>query len=108
MSLDKSLVTKGRLARHRNVLSRWERIERLEEEGKWSQGDSVFALPKVRNIRMKRSKGKAEKEEAAPEAAEVTAEAAEAAATEGAEAAETSKDEKSAGEEKGKTAKGEK
>ena len=78
MSLDKSLVSKQRLARHRNVLSRAERIAILEEEGRWQEGDPLFGLPKVKNIKVKRRAKGAEKKEEAAEAAAVEAEAAEA------------------------------
>lgn len=47
MSIDRSLKSKDLLARHRNVLSRSERLDKLEEEDRWSEGDSVLALPKV-------------------------------------------------------------
>ena len=47
MSIDRSLKIKGALSRHRNVLSRAERIEQLKEEERWSEGDSLFGLPKV-------------------------------------------------------------
>jgi small basic protein (TIGR04137 family) len=47
MSLDKSLKSHGALVRHRNVLSRAERLEKLKDAGKWKDGDTVFGLPKV-------------------------------------------------------------
>ena len=47
MSLDKSLKSHGALVRHRNVLTRAERIEKLKDAGKWKEGDTVFGLPKV-------------------------------------------------------------
>ncbi|MCH7719396.1 MAG: small basic protein [Planctomycetes bacterium] len=47
MSLDKTLKSKSSLARHRNVLNRAERIERLKELDKWTEGRSPFGLPKV-------------------------------------------------------------
>ena len=47
MSIDRSLKVKGALSRHRNVLSRAERIEILKEEERWSDGDPVTGLPKV-------------------------------------------------------------
>jgi small basic protein (TIGR04137 family) len=47
MSIDRSLKVKGSLSRHRNVLSRAERIELLKEEERWSEGDSLLGLPKV-------------------------------------------------------------
>ena len=61
MSIDKSLVTKGKLARHRNVLSRAERIKFLINENLWEDGRSVFGLPKVKNLKMRKA-AKAEKE----------------------------------------------
>ncbi len=47
MSIDSSLKIKGALVRHRNVLSRAERIEHLKEEERWSEGEAVTGLPKV-------------------------------------------------------------
>ncbi len=61
MSIDKSLVTKGKLARHRNVLTRAERIKFLLNENLWEDGRSVFGLPKVKNLKMRKA-AKAEKE----------------------------------------------
>ncbi len=61
MSIDKSLLTKGKLTRHRNVLTRSERIKCLEKEGLWDDGISVFGLPKVKTIKV-RKKAKSEKE----------------------------------------------
>ena len=47
MSLDKSLKSKGMLQRHRNVLTRAERIERLKEAGRWVDDSPAIGLPKV-------------------------------------------------------------
>lgn len=47
MSMDKSLKSKSTLERHRNVLTRAEKIEKLQELGKWSDDMNVMALPKV-------------------------------------------------------------
>jgi len=47
MSLDRSLKIKGALSRHRNVLTRAERVEKLKEDEKWDEEDSLFGLPKV-------------------------------------------------------------
>jgi len=47
MSVDRSLKIKGALTRHRNVLTRAERIEQLKTEEKWSEGDPLLGLPKV-------------------------------------------------------------
>ncbi|MFN3468000.1 MAG: small basic protein, partial [Candidatus Brocadiales bacterium] len=40
MSIDKSLVIKGKLTGKRSVLSRAERIKILKEEGRWKEGES--------------------------------------------------------------------
>ena len=47
MSIDPSLKIKGALSRHRNVLTRAERITKLKEEERWTENDSLFGLPKV-------------------------------------------------------------
>ncbi len=47
MSIDPSLKIKGALTRHRNVLTRAERIEQLKETGRWSDDSSPLHLPKV-------------------------------------------------------------
>ncbi len=53
MSIHGTFRSKGGFAAHRNVLSRGERIERLKADGKWAvEKNSVFNLPKVRNIKM--------------------------------------------------------
>ncbi len=75
MSLHRSLVAKTALKRHRNVLTRAERIQRLEDEGKWERGESVFGLPKVRLRKVKaggkhHAKPTKAKEEEAPQVAE--------------------------------------
>src|SRR6185503_4506434 len=49
MSLDRSLKAANTLVRHRNVLTRAERLARLSEEEKWNEGKPVFGLPKVAN-----------------------------------------------------------
>ena len=48
MSIHKSLKVKNKHVRARNVLSREERIERLTEEERWSGGDDIYGLPKVK------------------------------------------------------------
>ena len=47
MSLDKSLKSHGELVRHRNVLTRAERVQALKDGGKWDEAKDVFGLPKV-------------------------------------------------------------
>jgi small basic protein (TIGR04137 family) len=48
MSMHKSLKSRSLLVRQRSVLSRWERIEKLKDAGRWKDGDPVLGLPKVR------------------------------------------------------------
>jgi small basic protein (TIGR04137 family) len=72
MSIDHSLKIKGALKRHRNVLTRAERVGQLKDEERWSEEQSVFGLPKIAH--RKSHAGKKEKEEAAKEAAAVTPE----------------------------------
>ena len=90
MSVHRSLKTRNALERHRNVLSRAERIKALKEHEKWEDGRSVFGLPKVAH-RKAAVGGKTKK------AAAATAEGAEAAAAgapAAAAAAEPAKDAK--------------
>ena len=67
MSIDRSLKIKGALSRHRNVLSRAERIEKLKDEERWSEGDSLLGLPKVAH--RKSHAGRKDKEDIEKEAA---------------------------------------
>src|SRR2546422_6007603 len=67
MSLDRSLKAANALIRHRNVLTRAERLEKLKDEEKWTEEKSVFGLPKVEH--RKQALAKAAKEEAAAEGA---------------------------------------
>jgi len=63
MSIDPSLKLKNALVRHRNVLTRAERIDILKDEERWSEGDPVMGLPKVGH--RKSAAGKKTKTEAA-------------------------------------------
>lgn len=65
MSIDKTLKSKSSLARHRNVLTRAERIEKLKEVGKWEDGRSPLGLPKVghRKVTVGKKKSKKKDEE---------------------------------------------
>jgi small basic protein (TIGR04137 family) len=65
MSLDRSLKSRNALTRHRNVLSRAERLERLTDEGRWNENSSVFGLPKVTHRKSAAGKKAKKKEEAA-------------------------------------------
>jgi small basic protein (TIGR04137 family) len=63
MSVDRSLKLKDALVRHRNVLTRAERIDILKDEERWNDGDAVTGLPKVAH--RKSAAGKKDKAEAA-------------------------------------------
>ena len=63
MSIDSSFKIKGALARHRNVLTRAERIEQLKEEEKWTEQDSVLGLPKVAHRKSHAGKKDSEQQE---------------------------------------------
>jgi small basic protein (TIGR04137 family) len=97
MSIDRSLRLKDALVRHRNVLTRAERIEKLQEEEKWDDKRSVLGLPKVGHRKVHAKKVVKEKEtavegevagaEGAPAAPGAAAPAAKAGAAPAAKAA---------------------
>ena len=72
MTMDRSLRTAAGLVRSRSVLTRGERIERLKEADRWSEGDSPFGLDKVRvyKLALKKKKKKKKEDEEEGEAAE--------------------------------------
>ncbi len=70
MSIHKSLKLKNALVRPRSVLTRWERIEKLIEQERWQEGDSVLGLPKVRTKFKVRSRKSIKRAEAEAKAAE--------------------------------------
>lgn len=65
MPIDKSLKVKAGSMRNRNVLTRAERLEKLLELERWSEGDPVLGLPKVRvqKISLKKKKKTKKKDE---------------------------------------------
>ena len=59
MSLHRSFLAGRGTGRHSNVLSRVERMARLQAEGKWNpESSSVYGLPKVGNRKIVASKKK--------------------------------------------------
>lgn len=57
VSIHKSLVSKVKLQRSRNVWTRLERIEALKADSKFQDGRSVFGLPKVKtSTKIKKNK----------------------------------------------------
>ncbi len=67
MSIDKSLKISSGGAKQRNVLTRAERLEKLIEQDRWQEGDSILGLPKVRvqklSLKKKKKVKKTEEEE---------------------------------------------
>lgn len=95
MSIHGSLATAGKLKRHRNVLTRAERLELLRKDKRWADGQSIFGLPKVRNIMAKAKKKEKDAADAAAPAAGAAAAGA-AAPAKDAKAAAPAKDAKAA------------
>jgi small basic protein (TIGR04137 family) len=88
MSMDPSLKSKSTLERHRNVLSRAERIAILKETGVWTEEMGASGLPKVAHRKAAvGKKSKVEKDAAAAAAAAGAAPAEGAAAAAPAEGA---------------------
>lgn len=82
MTIDKSLKVRRGATRNRSVLTRVERIARLQGADRWKEGDSPLGLPKVRvrKLTMKKKKKKKDEEEGATPAAGGAAAPAAAAA----------------------------
>ncbi len=51
MSMHRSFAGSGGLSKHRNVLTRAERLQRLKRDGSWTEEQGIFNLPKVRSIK---------------------------------------------------------
>ncbi|MBI5865423.1 MAG: small basic protein [Planctomycetes bacterium] len=71
MSIDRSLRMKSSLARHRNVLTRAERVAKLMKDEKWSDAMSPMGMAKLGHRKVKA--GKKPKKEAAAEGTEAAA-----------------------------------
>lgn len=71
MTIDSSLRVRRGTQGNRNVLTRAERLEKLQETERWKEGDSVFGLPKVRveKVAFKKKKKVKKLDEDADEAA---------------------------------------
>jgi small basic protein (TIGR04137 family) len=80
MTIDKSLRVKRGATRNRSVLTRVERIARLQEADAWKEGDSPLGLPKVRVRKLTMKKKKKKKDEEGADGAAAPAAGAKAAA----------------------------
>lgn len=63
MTMDKSLKRRSALVRVRSVLTRAERITRLQEADRWKEDQSPLGLPKVRVYKLTMKKKKKKKED---------------------------------------------
>jgi len=63
VTIDKSLKSKGRLRRSRNVLTRQERITSMMGEEHWPEGRSPYGLPKLRVLKTTIGKKKKKKKD---------------------------------------------
>lgn len=63
MTLDKSLKVSGGSIKTRNVLTRVERLKRLQELDRWTEGDPVLGMPKTRVAKVSLKKKKKVKSE---------------------------------------------
>ncbi len=66
MTIDKSLKIRRGATSNRSVLTRVERLEKLKETERWSEGDSPLGLAKVRvrKLTLKKKKKKEKDDEA--------------------------------------------
>lgn len=48
MTMHPSLKNAAKIEVKRNVLKRFERVDKLQAEGKWKAGDRGFGLPKTK------------------------------------------------------------
>jgi len=73
MSLHPSLHSRhGKTTVLRNVLKRFERVRHLMEREEWTEGRSIFGLPKIKQTRIKARKAAGKEDEAAAETAAPT------------------------------------
>jgi len=78
MSVDRSLKNSNNLTRHRNVLTRAERLEKLVDDEKWTEEkDSVFGLPKIAHRKSSAGKKKKKEEKVTETETETTTEESE-------------------------------
>jgi small basic protein (TIGR04137 family) len=79
MSIHPSLSISDKDKKARSVMKRTERIRSMMEKGQWKEGDDVYKLPKIKAIRIRIKKEKAEKTTEAAATAEGAAPAGAAA-----------------------------
>lgn len=100
MTQHPSLRSSGKSKQHRSVLKRFEKLKHLIEKGEWEEGRSIFGLPKIKLLKFKIKKEKADPEEAVEAA--TGAPGAEGAVKEGAKKEDKGQARAPGKEEKGK------
>ena len=65
MSVDRSLRIQSSLTRHRNVLTRAERVQVLVDKADWDSSKSALGLPKIAHRKGKAGRKKEKEEKAA-------------------------------------------
>ncbi len=63
MSIHPSLKLSDKTKKQRSVLKRTERLRTMMEKNQWKPGDKVCGLPKIKTLRIRIKKEKAEKVE---------------------------------------------
>jgi small basic protein (TIGR04137 family) len=63
VTIDKSLKVRRGALRNRNVLTRVERLMKLQETDRWQEGDGILGLPKVRVQKLSLKKKKKSKKD---------------------------------------------
>jgi len=63
MAIHPSLRGADKSKKQRSVLKRAERLKIMIDKGDWKDGDDIYGLPKIKTIRIKIKKEKAEKVE---------------------------------------------
>jgi small basic protein (TIGR04137 family) len=83
MSIDKSLKRKSGIVQVRNVLTRVERITKMQQDEKWKDGMSPYGIPKTRVAKVMLKKPKKAKAAEGEEGAATPAAGGAAAAPKG-------------------------
>jgi len=76
MAIHPSLRGSDKSKKQRSVLKRTERLKMMIDKGDWKEGDDIFGLPKIKTIKIRIKKEKAEKAETTTEGAPAAAPAA--------------------------------
>lgn len=58
MSQHNSLRVDSVGVKHRNVLTRLERVKKMQSEERWNESSKIFGLPKIKSMKMKVKKAK--------------------------------------------------